>query len=216
MEKKLLVFDLDGTLIDTLKDLNIAVNYSLNKHGFELRSLEHTRKSIGDGVAMLVKRSLPETVTEIEYADVLENFEEYYKLHSNDNTSPYPGMKETLIKLKEKGYLLAVSTNKIEDVAISLIDDFYPNIFDTVCGDNKVRQRKPSPDSINEICRRLSFNDKNNITYIGDTEVDFMTANNSKVGFILVSYGYRTEEEQIAKKLTVLGIKKPENLLKIL
>lgn len=216
MEKKLLIFDLDGTLIDTLKDLNNAVNYSLNKHGFELRCLEHTRKSIGDGVAMLVKRSLPETVTEIEYANVLEDFEKYYKLHSNDNTSPYPGMKETLIKLKEKGYLLAVSTNKIEDVAISLIENFYPNIFDTVCGDNKVRQRKPSPDSINEICKRLTFKDKNNITYIGDTEVDFMTANNSKVGFILVSYGYRTEEEQIAKKLTVLGIKKPENLLKIL
>lgn len=216
MEKKLLIFDLDGTLIDTLKDLNNAVNYSLNKHGYELRSLEHTRKSIGDGVAMLVKRSLPETVTEIEYVNVLKDFEEYYKLHSNDNTSPYPGMKETLIKLKEKGYLLAVSTNKIEDVAISLIENFYPNVFDTVCGDNKVRQRKPSPDSINEICRRLSFNDKSSITYIGDTEVDFMTANNSKIGFILVSYGYRTEEEQIEKKLTVLGIKKPENLLKIL
>lgn len=216
MEKKLLIFDLDGTLIDTLKDLNNAVNYSLSKHGFELRSLEHTRQSIGDGVAMLVKRSLPETVTEIEYSDVLKDFEKYYKLHSNDNTSPYPGMKKTLNKLKEKGYLLAVSTNKIEDVAISLIKNFYPNIFDTVCGDNKIRQRKPSPDSINEICRRLSFNDKNNITYIGDTEVDFMTAKNSKIGFILVSYGYRTEKEQIAKKLTVLGIKKPENLLKIL
>lgn len=216
MEKKLLIFDLDGTLIDTLKDLNNAVNYSLSKHGYELRSLEHTRKSIGDGVAMLVKRSLPENVTEIEYTDVLKDFEDYYKLHSNDNTSPYPGMKETLIKLKEKGYLLAVSTNKIEDVAISLINNFYPNIFDTVCGDNKIRQRKPSPDSINEICKRLSFSDKNNIIYIGDTEVDFMTANNSKIGFILVSYGYRTEEEQITKKLTVLGIKKPENLLKIL
>ena len=216
MENKLLIFDLDGTLIDTLKDLNQSVNYALKKHSFPLKDLEHTRKSIGDGVAMLIKRSLPDDIDEKTYKDVLKDFEEHYHLHSEDNTSLYNGMKEVLISLKEKGYLLAVSTNKIEDVAKNLIDKFYPNIFDTVCGDNKSRRRKPYPDSINEISKRLSFYDKENITYIGDTEVDYMTAKNSDINFILVSYGYRLEREQKALNLKTFGIKKPADLLNIL
>ena len=211
--KKLLIFDLDGTLIDTLIDLNQSVNFALKLNGFELKDIEHTRKSIGDGVAMLVKRSLPKDVDEKTYKKVLSDFEDHYKIHSEDNTYPYKGMKEVLVSLKQKGYLLAVSTNKIEDVAVRLIEKFYPGLFDTICGDNKIRQRKPAKDSIEEICKRLSFYDKKNITYIGDTEVDALTAKNAEVKFLLVSYGYRKIDEQKALKLDVLGVDSPQKLL---
>ena len=194
-KKELIVFDLDGTLIDTLRDLNNAVNFDLTKNGFDNRYLEHTRRSIGDGVAMLVKRSVPSDCDEEIYKKTLKDFEDYYQLHSSEYTTAYDGMTETLEYLKRKGYLLAVSTNKIENVAQELIDSIYPCVFDTVCGDNKVRQRKPAPDSINEIMRRLSIHDKSKIIYIGDTEVDHLTAENSGVDSLIVTYGYRTEEE---------------------
>ena len=118
----LIVFDLDGTLIDTLKDLNSAVNFALSKNGYPTKDLEHTRRSIGNGVAMLIRRSVPDGIDERSYQRVLSDFENHYRFHSSDMTTAYNGMKQVLEYLKEKKYLLAVSTNKIEDVAMSLIN----------------------------------------------------------------------------------------------
>lgn len=210
--KELIVFDLDGTLIDTLKDLNNAVNYALGKNGYQLRDIEHTRKSIGDGVAMLMRRSLPQSVDENTYQKALKDFEDYYHEHAYDFTTPYEGMNETLVELKKRGYKLAVSTNKIEDVAQKLIDKFYPGLFDTVCGDNKVRARKPAPDSINEIMRRLNIFDKSKIVYIGDTEVDYQTAKNSEVDCLIVSYGYRKKDELKSHKLDTESVNCLQNI----
>ena len=216
LEKKLIIFDLDGTLIDTLKDLNNAVNYALSKNGYETRSLEHTRKSIGDGVAMLMKRSVPSNLDEELYKKALKDFEDYYHKHSFDFTTPYDGIKETLLRLKDKGYMLAVSTNKIEDVATDLINKFYPNLFDTVCGDNKIRARKPAPDSINEIMRRLDIKDKSKIVYIGDTEIDHRTADNAGVDSLIVTYGYRKQFELDKYAFDNVCIHTPEDIKRYL
>lgn len=197
--KKLAIFDLDGTLIDSIQDLHNSVNYSLNKNGYPLQSLDHTRKSIGNGVAMLMKRSLPSDISSTEYKKALNDFEKDYKIHSQDNTKPFVGMKEVLISLKEKGFLLAVSTNKLESVAKIIIDNFFPNIFSTVCGDNGIRNKKPSPDSIYEIEKRLNISNSDLIYYIGDSEVDYQTAKNASVNPIIVSYGYRTKDELLSK-----------------
>ena len=193
--KSLIIFDMDGTTIDTLKDLNSAVNHALRLNGFEERSLEHSRKAVGNGVAMLIKRSVPENTTKEKYKKTLKDFEDYYSKHSSDNTSPYKDMFNVLKELKNKGYKLAIATNKLETVAIELANKFYPNIFDTICGDNGVRAKKPAPDQTDEICKRLSIFDKSKILYIGDSEVDYEFAINSNVEPLLVTYGYRTLEE---------------------
>lgn len=195
--KKLLIFDMDGTILNTLNDLMNATNYALKLHNFPVRNYEQIRKSVGNGVAMLIKRSLPQDVDEEIYKNVLSDFEKFYSHHSSDLTSPYEGMKESLTYLKNKGYLLACATNKLEDVAIELIERFYPNLFITVCGDNNKRAKKPSAEPIEEIQRRLNIFNKEDIVYIGDSEVDYQTALNSKVDCLLVSYGYRNKDEQI-------------------
>ena len=186
---------MDGTIFDTLTDLNKSVNFALAKNGYPTRSIEHTRKSIGNGVAMLVKRSVPESTTEEDYKTTLKDFEEYYSKHSLDNTKPYDKVLETLKELKHRGFLLAVATNKIENVAIDLVNKYYPNLFDTVCGDNGIRNKKPAKDQTEEICKRLNYFDKSKILYIGDSEVDYEFAINSKIEPLLVTYGYRTLEE---------------------
>lgn len=197
--KKVIVFDLDGTLINSLEDLHLAVNYALKVNNYPLVTMEHTRKSIGDGVAMLMKRSAPVNTNEIDYKKALKDFEDYYHIHSQDHTKPYDGMLETLKILKSHSFLLAVSTNKIEDVATTIVNNFFPNIFETICGDNGVRNKKPSPDSIIEIKKRLNLTNEDQIYYIGDSEVDYLTAVNSSATPIIVSYGYRTKEELLAK-----------------
>lgn len=217
MKKSLIIFDLDGTILNTLDDLRNSVNFSLAKHGFPLRSLEQIRLAIGNGVAMLVKRSLPINVDNETYKNVLYDFEKHYALHNSDLTKAYDGMLETLIELKNKGYKLAVSTNKIENVAQELVNKIYPNIFEMVAGDNNKRQKKPAPDSIFDIIQNLDISNKREVIYIGDTEVDYQTAKNAGIECILVSYGYRTVNELTEMNLDIKKIiHSPKYLVKIM
>ncbi len=202
INKKLLIFDMDGTILNTLNDLMNATNYALKLHNFPTRDYEQIRKAVGNGVAMLIKRSVPVGTSDEVYKEVLSDFEKYYSLHSSDLTAPYEGIKEALTYLKNKGYILACATNKLEEVAIELVNRFYPSLFVTVCGDDGVRKKKPSAEPIEEIQRRVNVFDKKEILYIGDSEVDYQTARNSGVDCLLVEYGYRNKEEQIA-----LGLK---------
>ncbi len=211
--KQLLIFDMDGTILNTLNDLMDATNYALKQNNFSLRNYEQIRKAVGNGVAMLIKRSLPNNIDEITYKKVLKDFEEYYSAHSSEKTTTYEGMSNTLKYLKDHGYLLAVATNKLEEVAIELVDRFYPNLFSTVCGDNGIRAKKPAPDCINEIANRLNVIDKAKIVYIGDSEVDYQTSLNSGVDCIIVSYGYRTKEELKKLSIDTLTIDKPNQLI---
>lgn len=192
--KKLIIFDLDGTLIDTLEDLKNAVNYALNFKNWPLKTKEQIRMAIGNGVAKLVERCLPNGATHEEYIEALSIFTKYYEKYYNVNTKPYIGVKELLLKLKNEGYLLAVCTNKIDDVAHELVETFYPNIFDFIQGDVPGLKKKPAPDMINKIMNHFNLTSKEAI-YIGDTDVDMNTGINSHLDYIIESYGYRTKEE---------------------
>ena len=214
--KKLLIFDLDGTLINTLEDLKNAVNHALTLQNFPLRTQEQVRKDIGNGVAKLIARSIPDHEDNPLYLDTLKKFREYYSVHSMDYSVPYEGVYEALINLKQEGYLLAVATNKLTEIAKILMDKFYPNIFDIVQGDEPGMDRKPAPMMVHSICQKLNVPLKDAF-YIGDTNVDMQTGMNSGVDFVLVTYGFRTKEEldeQCKGKPTIDSISKLSNYLK--
>ena len=207
MKKKLLVFDLDGTLMNTLKDLNVATNFALKKYNYEPRTLEQTRKDIGNGVAMLIARSIPDGMNNPNYPECLANFKTYYKAHYFENTFPYEKVKETLTILKSKGYLLAVVSNKFDEGAKKLVNYYLPNIFDRIQGSlpELGLGYKPSPDLVNKVLSELNINNKDAL-YIGDTEVDYQTAVNSNLDVVMVSYGYRDRSflEDIIKNSPII------------
>lgn len=211
--KKLIIFDMDGTILNTLFDLKNAVNVSLFNEIWKKRSLEQVRKDIGNGVQKLVERSLPKDSNHEDYQRALSIFVDYYSRHYMDETKPYEGIKDELIKLKQNGFLLAVCTNKLRSVAIELTDTFFPNIFDYVQGDEEGLKKKPATDMIDKIIAIFGL-PKESILYVGDTEIDLQTAQNSKLDSIIVSYGYRTKDELKVICPNVKTLDKPKELYK--
>ena len=207
----LYIFDLDGTLVNTVKDLNASINYGLVNHGFAPVSVEHTAKAIGNGIAITIWRSLPENTSEEEHAKVLADFRKYYRDHYLDNSKPYPNMLETLTRLKNKGYKLAVATNKLDEIARKMIATLFPNIFDFVQGDLPEYPKKPDPYLLNKVINQFGA-DKSDVYYVGDSEVDIETATNAGVNLILVDYGFHRSEEFL-KDNRGTHIKSPEELL---
>ena len=192
--KKVIIFDLDGTLLDTLDDLTKAVNFALSNFEYPLRSREQVRKAIGNGVAKLIERSIPDGLLNENYAKCLEIFKCSYRDNYNERTRPYEGMKNTIIKLLNVGYKVTVATNKVIDVARILLDYHFPGLFDYIQGDVESVKKKPDPDMINRIVEHYRVS-KDEVLYIGDTNVDEEVALNSQVDYVLVTYGYRTLEE---------------------
>ena len=192
--KKLVIFDLDGTIINTLIDLKNSLNQALFLHNYPERTLEQTRKAIGNGVYKLIERSLPHPVSEEEHLSLLEDFRKHYLVHASDNTLPYDGVFNLLVKLREDGYLLAVCTNKLQEAAEQLVNKMYPNLFDIIVGDQEGLRKKPEPDMVKLVLKKLGIQ-KSEAIYIGDSEVDKQTAVNSEIDYIVETYGYRTNEE---------------------
>ena len=194
MKKKLLIFDLDGTLFDTLGDLTEAVNVGLTSCHKETVTIEHVRKAIGNGVETLIARCLENGRDNPDYQEVLTNFRKYYRANYMVYTKPYENMEKTLQNLIKNGYILACVTNKIDEVAKDIINHFFPHLFAYIQGDCKEFKKKPSPDMVNHVLEQLHIN-KEDAIYIGDTNVDYETAVNSGLDVLLVTYGYRIKEE---------------------
>ncbi len=188
---KLIIFDLDGTLLDTLTDITNSVNYTLNRFNKKLRTEEEIKYFLGQGPRYLLENSFGKIES---YDEVYKVYDNHYKIHQNDNTKPYPGVKETLEELKKTDILLAVCSNKQDEITKSLMEKLFPNVFSFVIGTSEKFRRKPSSDMPNHIMKSLGVNKKDTI-YIGDTETDMKTAMNSNVRAIAVTYGFRTKEE---------------------
>ena len=193
MKYKAVIFDMDGTILNTLEDLKNATNYSLRQFGMPERSLEEVRMFVGNGIRKLVERAVPAGASEEKIAQVFDVFLEYYEIHSADNTSPYPGILELVEKLKESGIKTAVSTNKADVPAQELGREYFNGIFDLIVGQQDGLKVKPAPDSVNKILSILDIQKKDAI-YIGDSDVDVQTAKNSGLDFIGVSWGFRGRE----------------------
>lgn len=190
---KAVIFDLDGTLIDTLDDLTDSMNFVLTESGFSVRTKTEIRSFIGNGLGMLAKRALPEECDENTVSRVTLRLKEYYACHSRIKTKPYDGITECLDSIKQRGIKCAVLTNKLESAAKKLCDDYFNGYFDIVCGDNGKDKLKPAPDGIERISEYLDVS-KDGIVYIGDSEVDADTANNASVRSIGVLWGFRDKD----------------------
>lgn len=186
-----LIFDLDGTLLNTLYDLKNAVNYSLGKFGFQQRTLEEVRKAVGNGLKMLIKRSLPEGTSEEIVETVLAEMKAYYALHCHDETVPYEGILDLLRTLKAEGHSLAIVSNKADAMVQTLNRVFFDDIFDFALGESQSYARKPAPDMVFAAMDALG----KNAVYIGDSEVDLLTAKNAGLPCFAVSWGFRSESD---------------------
>ena len=189
---KAVIFDLDGTILYTLPDLNNALNYTLPIYNHNKISIEDTRKLIGHGIRNLILDSSEHD--NININNMYNTFMEYYHQNCDDNTIPYEGIKELLSYLKSKDYILGVITNKNIIMTEKLLNNHFNNIFDVVIGDGVGFKRKPDIESLEYI--RTKFNVlKDDIIYIGDSEVDFEFSKNFGCKNIIVSYGYRDKKD---------------------
>ncbi len=209
---KAVLFDLDGTLIYTLIDLMNAVNYSLEKLGYNTRSIDEIRTFIGNGINKLVERSLPTDKSKLDTA--ISYFKSYYDLHSKDHTYVYEGIYELLNQIKELNLKIIVITNKDQNNADELIKFLFNNSIDLVVGATNDCPKKPKPDMIYKALN--NYNLKNNeVIYVGDTNIDYDTCINSNIKCILCSWGYRNKED-LLKLNNEYIIDKPFELLNII
>lgn len=194
MKYKTLIFDLDGTLLNTLLDLASSVNYAMRECGFCERTTDEVRRFIGNGVEVLIRRAVPEGTSEEEYKKALDVFKTHYKQNSRNKTAPYDGICELLQKLKEDGYNLAIVSNKVDFAVKDLRDEFFNGLIDVAIGDSDATRTKPEPDMVYKAIEELGA-DIESCIYIGDTDVDIETAKNSGMDCISVSWGFRTRKE---------------------
>ena len=189
------IFDLDGTLLDTLNDLYQSVNYAMNECGFPLHTLEDVRCFVGNGVRMLMIRAIPDGDKNPRFEEAFDIFQKHYLQHSLDTTRPYPGIEEMLSQLKKRGKRLAVVSNKLDVATKELISHFFGNLIDVAIGENESAgvRKKPAPDTVDEALRQLGVG-KEGAVYVGDSDVDLQTAVNSKLPCISVLWGFRDRD----------------------
>lgn len=189
------IFDLDGTLLDTLADLAAAVNYALRQHGMPEHTIDDVRRFVGNGVRKLMERAIPDGEKNPDFEATFATFREYYMHHSLDNTRPYPGIMETLEALNAQGCRLAVVSNKMMAATKELCQHFFADTIEVAIGENEAAgiRKKPAPDTVFEALRQLG-EEKDSAVYVGDSDVDLETANNSGLPCISVLWGFRDRD----------------------
>lgn len=212
MRYKLVIFDLDGTILNTLDDLTNSLNYALLKSNLPKRKQDEVRSFLGDGIKKLVERGVPKCTSQETINTVLNDFIVHYKDHNSDYTKPYDGIINLLNILKEKGVLTAVVSNKADYAVQILCNNYFRNSFDVIVGEKPEVRKKPAPDAVLNVLDQLNISRQNAI-YIGDSEVDILTAANAGMDCICVDWGFRTRDQLIkagAKKI----VSEPEYILK--
>ena len=184
------IFDLDGTLLNTLEDLKTAVNHALTRFGYPVKNQEEVRLAVGNGVAKLIERVLPGGLENPDFEDCLKAFREYYSQHLQDQTAPYPGIPEVLAMLKEKGYSLGIVSNKFDVAVKQLREDYFPDTITVAIGESADVRKKPAPDCVYKAMAELDCK-KEEAVYVGDSDVDAATAHNSGLRCIGVTWGFR-------------------------
>ncbi len=190
---KTCIFDLDGTLLNTIDDLANAVNYALRQNNMPEHTVDEVRWMVGNGVRTLMRRALPSDADDVLYEKAYADFQVYYKEHNLDFTRPYDGIIELLAALKQKGVKMAVVSNKIDTATKPLVKHFFGDYIDVAVGDTPDVQNKPAPDMVFKAIRELGETPENCI-YIGDSNVDLETAQNAGLPCISVLWGFRDRQ----------------------
>ena len=189
---KTYIFDLDGTLLDTLNDLHASCNYALRTHGMPERSLEEVRQFVGNGVKKLMERAIPDGLDNPLFEETLQTFRQHYLLHNFDTTLPYPGIMDMLQQLKAQGKRIAVVSNKFYAATQDLCKHFFGDTIQVAIGEREDIKKKPAPDTVLEALRQLQVT-RQDAVYVGDSEVDVETARNSGIPCISVLWGFRSK-----------------------
>ena len=192
---KLAIFDLDGTILDTLQDLADALNHTLSAYSYPLKTVRQTQAMIGHGLRNLV-RDATGSGDEVLVNEMLSELVAYYSEHSADKTAPYSGIVEMIGKLREAGIRTAVLSNKRDEVTRFLCSHFFPGLFDICRGERSGIPIKPSPESVHSIMSELGV-DASDTVYIGDSEVDITTARNAGTDCFIVTWGFRSREDLV-------------------
>ena len=189
------IFDLDGTLLNTLGDLAASVNYALRTHGMPEHSIDDVRRFVGNGVRLLMERAIPDGEANPDFEATFAMFRQHYMQHSLDTTKPYEGIPETLAELKARGCHLAVVSNKMMAATQELIRHFFPDTISVAIGENEAAgiRKKPAPDTVFAALQQLGMG-KENAVYVGDSDVDIQTAANSGLPCISVLWGFRDKD----------------------
>ena len=193
MNPKLVIFDLDGTLLDTLDDLSVAVNYAMLQRGFPLHTREEYRMMVGHGARNLMMKAVPaeHRKDEAMIDAVLADFRNYYNTHIDVYTKPFPGIPQLLESLHQNGIILAVASNKFQEGTEHLIKEFFPNIpFVAILGNRPGYPLKPDPEVVGEVLRKTGLS-KSDAVMVGDSDTDMETAANGGIRGIAVDWGYR-------------------------
>ena len=193
MKYNSVVFDLDGTLLDTLGDLRDSVNFALKKNNLPERTTEEIRSFVGNGIRLLIELSVPQN-TPLEITDkCFQDFKEHYKNHSAILTKPYDDIIDLMKTLKSKGIKIAVVSNKADFAVKTLMEDYFSGLYDCAYGERAGVPRKPEPDGVLDAIREMGSEIENTV-YIGDSEVDVITSKNAKLPCIAVTWGFRDRE----------------------
>ena len=217
----IIIFDLDGTLINTIDDLGQACNYALAACGYPTHKIEDYPRLVGNGINRLIERALPEQHrNEATVLRLREYFVPYYDEHNCKLTCPYDGITEILHTLKEAGHTLAVASNKYQAATEKIVAHFFPGIFDVVLGERENVARKPDPQIVWDIVEAIRLLgdkaiDKEDILYIGDSLVDAETAKAANLPFVACTWGFCTEE-QLASANPNYTVQHPIEILSII
>ncbi|HIU25300.1 MAG TPA: HAD family hydrolase [Candidatus Copromorpha excrementigallinarum] len=204
MKYKAAIFDMDGTILNTLEDLTEALNYALKTNGLPERSESDARRFLGNGLRRLIELSVPEEAGPAERERVFEAFNLYYSRHMGDHTEPYEGILSVIKELRKKGIHTAVVSNKRDYAVRELCERYFRGLFEMAAGEKDGVRRKPYPDSVEEVMKSFGVKGEETV-YIGDSEVDAETAENAGADCILVDWGFRDRDflESIEKAAVV-------------
>lgn len=212
MTYRTFIFDLDGTLLDTLSDLAASVNYALQQYDMPQHSIDDIRRFVGNGVRKLMERAVPDGTANAQFEAAFAAFRQHYMAHSLDTTRPYEGIAETLAELQRRGCRLAVVSNKMMAATRELVNHFFPDI-EVAIGEHEAEgiRKKPAPDTVYEALRQLGVG-KESAVYVGDSDVDLATAANAGLPCISVLWGFRDRPFLIEHGASTL-ISRPAELL---
>lgn len=208
------VFDLDGTLLDTLGDLAGSVNYALRKHGLPECSLQEVRSFLGNGIVRLMQGAVKNAVQGAAFEEVFQTFRSHYLEHCLDTTQPYPGILPMMEKLREAGVKMAIVSNKLHPAVQELSRRFFAELVTSAVGESETVRRKPNPDGVLRALKEMGSRPEEAV-YVGDSEVDWETARNAGLRCALVCWGFRDEEFLRTLPGTFAYAQSPDDLLSL-